>query len=88
MADRPWLASLIAGGALAFELTLWLVLVRPRLAPLYVVWAAALHTGIWLTIGINYVSWAVTVAAVFVDWPALVDRLSRRSIADAVPAVR
>ena len=88
VADRPWLASSIAGGTLAFELTLWLVLARPRLVPLYVVWAAALHTGIWLTIGINYVSWAVTVAAVFVDWPALVDRLSRRSVADALPAVR
>jgi hypothetical protein len=88
VADRPWLASSIAAGALAFELTLWLVLVRPRLVPLYVGWAAALHTGIWLTIGINYVSWAVTVAAVFVDWPNLMDRLPRRSVADAVPAVR
>jgi hypothetical protein len=88
VADRPWLATSIAGGALAFELTLWLVLVRPRLIPLYVVWAAALHTGIWLTIGINYVSWALTVAAVFVDWPALMDRLPRRSVAEAAPAVR
>jgi hypothetical protein len=88
VADRPWLASLIAGGALAFELTLWLVLVRPRLAPLYVAWAAALHTGIWLTIGINYVSWAVTVAAVSVDWPTVMERLSRKAVADPVPAVR
>jgi hypothetical protein len=88
VADRPWLASSIAGGALAFELTLWLVLVRPRLVPLYVVWAAALHTGIWLTIGINYVSWAVTVAAVFVDWPALMARLPHRPVADAATAVR
>ena len=88
VADRPWLASSIAGAALAFELTLWFVLVRPRLAPFSVAWGAALHTGIWLTIGINYVSWAVTVAAVFVDWPALIDRLARRSVADAVPAVR
>ena len=88
VADLPWLASSIAGGALAFELTVWLVLVRPRLVPLYVAWAAALHTGIWLTIGINYVSWAVTVAAVFVDWPTLTDRLPRRSVAAAVSAVR
>ena len=88
VADRPWLASLIAGGALAFELTLWLVLVRPRLAPLYVAWGASLHTGIWLTIGINYVSWAVTVAAVFIDWPAVMDRLSRTAVAHPVPAVR
>jgi hypothetical protein len=88
VADQPWLASSIAAGALAFELTLWLVLVRPRLAPLYVAWAAALHTGIWLTIGINYVSWAVTVAAVFVDWPSVVERFHRRPVADRAPAVR
>jgi hypothetical protein len=88
VADRPWLASLFAGGALAFELTLWLVLVRPRLAPLYAAWAAALHTGIWLTIGINYISWAVTVVAVVVDWPAVMDRLSRTPVAHPAPAVR
>jgi len=88
VADRPWLASLVAGGALAFELSLWLALVRTRLGPLYAAWAAALHAGIWLTIGINYVSWAVTVAAVFVDWPAVLDRFPRRPVADPVPAVR
>ncbi len=88
VADRPWLSSLVAGGALAFELTLWLVPVRPRLAPLYVAWAAALHTGIWLTIGINFVSWAGTVAAVFVDWPAVLDRLSRNPVAYPSAAVR
>jgi hypothetical protein len=88
VADRPWLALTIAAGTIAFELTLWLVLVHPRLTPWYVGWAAAIHTGIWLTIGINYVSWAWTVAAVFVDWPALLDRLERRRVADTVPAVR
>jgi hypothetical protein len=88
VADRPWLASLIAAGALTFELTLWLVLVRPRLASLYVAWAAVLHTGIWLTVGINYVSWAVTVAAVFLDWPTVMDRVSRKAVAEPVPAVR
>jgi hypothetical protein len=88
VADRPWLASVIAAGALAFELTLWVALVRPRLAPLFALWAAALHTGIWLAIGINYVSWAVTVAAVFIDWPAVWDRFSRSSVAQPVPAVR
>jgi len=88
VADRPWLASMIAGGALAFELALWVALVRPRVAPLCALWAAALHTGIWLTIGINYVSWAVTVAVVFVDWPSVVDRVARRRVAPPVPAVR
>ncbi|HWL91528.1 MAG TPA: hypothetical protein VNP90_09225, partial [Actinomycetota bacterium] len=63
-------------------------LVRPRLAPIYALWAAALHTGIWLTIGINYVSWAATVAVVFVDWPSVVDRLARKHVASRAAAVR
>ena len=88
VADRPWLASIIAGGTLAFELTLWVALVRPRIAPIYALWAAAIHTGIWLTIGINYVSWAATVAVVLVDWPSVVDRLARRAVASRAAAVR
>jgi len=88
IADRPWLASVIAGGALAFELTLWVALFRPRLGPIYAMWAAALHTGIWFTIGINYVSWAATVAVVFVDWPSVVDRVARRHVVPRVAAVR
>ena len=80
VADRPWLASIVAASALLFELTLWVALVRPRLALPFVVWAAALHTGIWLTIGINYVSWAATVAIVFLDWPSIVGRLRGRTV--------
>ena len=88
VADRPWLASVIAGSALAFELTLWIVLLRPRLAPYFALWASALHTGIWLTIGINYISWALTVAVVFVDWPAVLERASPRTVVGRLPAVR
>jgi hypothetical protein len=88
VADRPWLASVIAGGALAFELTLWVALLRPRLAPFFSLWAAALHTGIWFTIGINYVSWALTVAVVLIDWPAIVDRTISSHAVRAEPAVR
>jgi len=83
VADRPWLASVVAASALLFELTLWVALVRPRLAFPFVVWAAALHTGIWLTIGINYVSWAATVAIVFPDWPSIVDRIRGRTVVRA-----
>jgi hypothetical protein len=88
VADRPWLASVVAGGALCFELTLWVALVRPRLAPFFALWAAALHTGIWLTIGINYVSWALTVVVVFIDWAAVLDRISPRPAIQPEPAVR
>ena len=88
IADRPWLASIVAGSALAFELTLWVVLIRPRFGPIYTLWAAALHTGIWLTIGINYISWALTVAVVFIDWPAVVERVLPRNVAVRVSAVR
>lgn len=88
IADRPWLASVVAGGALVFELTLWVALVRPRLAPFFALWAAALHTGIWLTIGINYVSWALTVAVVFVDWPTILQHAFPKTVVRAEPAVR
>ena len=69
-------------------MTLWVALIRPRLWPAYALWAAALHTGIWLTIGINYVSWAVTVAVVFVDWPAVVERVFPRNVDVRISAVR
>jgi hypothetical protein len=88
VADRPWLASVVAGSALAFELTLWVALVRPRLASFFALWAAALHTGIWLTIGINYVSWALTVAVVLIDWPAVLDRVSPSPAVQPERAVR
>jgi predicted DCC family thiol-disulfide oxidoreductase YuxK len=83
IADRPVLAHLVAGAVLIVELTMFVVLVRPHLAPAYVVAAAGLHAGIWASMGLDYFAWVATVLVVLVDWPAFVDGLmeqrSRRS---------
>jgi hypothetical protein len=75
VADRPWLAHLVAAGALATELCFPLVLWRPRLRRVLIPAVLALHAGIWLAMRLNYWPMAATVLIVLVDWPALVARL-------------
>lgn len=77
VADRAWLAQAIASMTLAVECGFLLVLARPRLRPLFALGAVALHTGIWLTLGLDYWSWVATVVLVVIDWPAVLAR--RRS---------
>lgn len=77
IADRPWLAHLLAAGTLAVELGFPLALLRPRLAWVFVPAVIALHSGIWVAMHLDYYPMAATVLTVFVDWPAL-RRLSRR----------
>jgi hypothetical protein len=74
VADRPWLAHLLALGSIAIELGFPLVLWRPRLAWVFVPAVVALHAGIWLAMRLNYWPMAATVVIVMVDWPALADR--------------
>ncbi len=64
LAEKVWAAPLIAGGALAVELSapLLLSLRRTRLA--FVALATSLHAGIWMTLGLDYSAWVLTVAAV------------------------
>jgi hypothetical protein len=84
VADRPWLAHLLAAATLAVELGFPLALWRPRLAWLLVPAVIALHAGIWVTMRLDYWPMAATVLIVTVDWPALASRL--RGGAAAVPA--
>jgi hypothetical protein len=74
VADRPWLAHLLALGSIAIELGFPLVLWRPRLAWLLVPAVVSLHAGIWVAMRLNYWPMAATVVIVMVDWPALADR--------------
>jgi hypothetical protein len=74
VADRPWLAHLLALGSIAIELGFPLVLWRPRLAWVFVPAVVALHAGIWLAMRLNYWPMAATVVIVMVDWSALADR--------------
>jgi hypothetical protein len=82
IADRPWLAHLVAAATLSLELGFPIVLFKPRAAWLFVPGAVALHAGIWAAMGLNYAAQAATVVVVFVDWPDLArwtrDRRGRR----------
>ena len=75
VADRAWLAHLFAAGSLALECTFTLALLRPRLATAFVAGAAAMHGAIWLAMGLDYSAWVATVCVVFLDWPALLERV-------------
>jgi len=75
VADRPWLAHLLAAGTLATELCFPLVLWRPRPRWVLVPAVLALHAGIWAAMRLNYWPMAATVLIVLVDWPAVVARL-------------
>jgi hypothetical protein len=75
VADRPWLAHLVALATVVVELSFPLVLVRPRAAWVLVPCVLGLHAGIWVAMGLNYWPMAATVVLVLVDWAALADRL-------------
>lgn len=86
IAGHPTLAVLTAGVTLTVELTMFVGLLRPRLAPMYAAAAVAVHTGIWLSMGLDYSAWAAVAVVVLVDWPAVADVIGmaryRWSIAD------
>jgi len=76
IADQVWLATFTAGCILAFELSapLWLASRRGRLW--FLAGAVALHVGTWLTLGLDYWAWILTVAVLTVPW----DELRGRSL--------
>jgi hypothetical protein len=71
IADRPWLAHLLAAATLLLELSFPLVLWKQRAAWVFVPSAIALHAGIWLAMGLDYSAQAATVLVVLTNWPAL-----------------
>lgn len=71
IADRPWLAHVLAGAILCLELGAPLILISRRWQLAFVVLAAGLHLGTWATLGLDYWAWALTVAIVLVDWDAV-----------------
>jgi vitamin K-dependent gamma-carboxylase-like protein len=78
IADRPWLAHLVAAATLTLELGFVLVLWRRELAWLFVPGAVTFHLGIWLAMGLDYSAQAATAVVVFTNWPWLVERLRTR----------
>lgn len=74
VADRPWLATTVAAGIVALELSAPLVLVSRRFRPWFAAAAVAFHTGTWLTLGLDYWAWAVVVLLVLPGWGRLSGR--------------
>ena len=79
IADRPWLAHLVAAATVIIELGFPLVLWKPNLAWVWVPGAVGLHAAIWATMHLGYSAWAVTAIVVFVPWPVVLATRSRRS---------
>jgi hypothetical protein len=75
IADRPALAHLVALATVVVELGAVIALLRPRLRPAYVVAVTVLHTGVYLTHGLDYSMWVGTTAIVLIDWDALLRRV-------------
>jgi hypothetical protein len=68
VADRAWLSTIAAGWILAFELTAPLLLAVRRWRLWFLAAAVALHLGTWLTLGLDYWSWFLTVAVITIPW--------------------
>ena len=75
IADRPWIAHIVAFATLVVEIGAPVVLWKPRAARLFVPGVVLLHASIWATMGLYYSAWAITAAVVFVDWPSLAGRV-------------
>lgn len=71
VADRAWLSTAAAAGVVALELGFPLVLWFARLRPLVVAAAVAFHVGTWLTLGLDYWSYAAVVVILFANWDKL-----------------
>ena len=69
IADRAWLSHVTAAGLLGVELAAPFLLAVRRTRPLFVALAALLHLGTWLTLGLDYWGWALTVAVVALPPP-------------------
>ncbi|MGI8684675.1 MAG: hypothetical protein ACR2MO_06245 [Acidimicrobiales bacterium] len=64
VAERAWLAHVVAAGLLGIELAAPMLLGWSRTRTAFVVLVATLHLGTWLTLGLDYWGWALTVAVV------------------------
>jgi hypothetical protein len=74
VADRAWLAHLVAAATMLLELSFPVILWRPRLRLAYALGAAGLHGGIWLAMRLDYFAMAATAVIILIDWPAITSR--------------
>lgn len=82
--EHLWASQLTGAYILFVELTFPLALLWRSSRWFYVASAVALHAATWLLLGLDYWAWAATVAILFIDWPALIDRArsGRRAAAE------
>lgn len=78
IADRAWLAHLVALATIVVELGGLAVWRWPRIRPWYVLAITVMHVGIYLTHGLDYWAWIATSAIVLIDWPAVLSRARDR----------
>lgn len=69
--DRPWMAHLMAGTALGLELLAPLLLITRFTRWLFILGSFFLHLGVYLTLGLDYWGWILTVAIVLWPWDDL-----------------
>lgn len=83
IAERAWLAHLVAAGTLAFELGSVTIVFWPRIRPWFALASVVMHASIYATHGLDYSAWAVTTVVVLIDWSAIVGRFARGEAAAA-----
>jgi len=69
-ARSPWICGFLGGGVLAFELTFWVVLVTPKIAPVYAITGLLFHVCARILIKIDYLTYHAPAYLVFALVPA------------------
>jgi hypothetical protein len=78
VADRAWLAHVLAAGTIALEVGFLLCLRYVRLRWVFVPGVVSLHLGIGLMMNLDYSAQALAVIIVFVNWAMLADLIEAR----------
>jgi hypothetical protein len=71
-----WAGHLIAAVTIAFEISIPLVLFFPRLRVGYAIVSSILHVSTYFLLGLDYWAWIGVVWLFFVDWPAVIARVT------------
>jgi hypothetical protein len=73
--EHLWAAKASGAFILGLEISFPVVLVVRRLQVWYALAAVFLHVTTWFVLGLDYWAWAATVSLLFIDWPAVAERL-------------
>jgi Vitamin K-dependent gamma-carboxylase len=79
VAGSPWLWRPTAAAILALEITFPVVLLWPRVRPLFAVGAVVFHALTRFMLGLDYWSYAAVAVLLLIDWPRVWDRIRLRS---------